>query len=48
MVLPNGRVYGQDRLDEYCKKVGLDPGSVKDPTTSEIFPISDMRKVYIT
>lgn len=48
VVLPNGRVYGRDRLLEMSTKVGLDVGQVKDPTTSEIFPASDIRKVYIS
>ena len=48
VVLPNGRVYGRDRLLEYCTKVGLDESTVKDPTTSEYFHASEMRKVFIT
>jgi len=48
VVLPNGRVYGRDRLFEMSAKVGLDPGHVKDPTTAEIFPIDVIRKVYIS
>lgn len=48
MVLPNGRVYGRDRLLEISAKVGLDPGFVKDPTTADIFPAGDIRKVYIS
>jgi len=46
--LPNGRVYGRDRLLEMSAKVGLDPGLVKDPTTSQIYSSSDIRKVYIS
>jgi macrophage erythroblast attacher len=48
VVLPNGRVYGRDRLLEMSAKVGLDPGFVKDPTTADIFPAGDIRKVYIS
>lgn len=48
VVLPNGRVYGRDRLLEMSVKVGLDPGLVKDPTTSHVYPASDIRKVYIS
>ena len=48
VVLPNGRVYGRDRLLEMSAKVGLDPGFVKDPTTAQIFTLGDIRKVYIS
>ena len=48
VVLPNGRVYGRDRLLEMSAKVGLDPSHVKDPTTSQFYPASDIRKVYIS
>ena len=48
VVLPNGRVYGRDRLLEMSAKVGLDAGQVKDPTTSVIYPASEVRKVYIS
>ncbi|KAL8997491.1 MAG: hypothetical protein Q9169_003271 [Polycauliona sp. 2 TL-2023] len=48
IVLPNGRVYGRDRLFEMSAKVGLEDGRVKDPTTSEIFDISQVRKVFIS
>ena len=48
VVLPNGRVYGRDRLLEMSAKVGLDPEHVKDPTTSQIYLASDIRKVYIS
>jgi len=48
VVLPNGRVYGRDRLLEMSAKVGLDRGLVKDPTTAEIFSAENIRKVYIS
>ena len=48
VVLPNGRVYGRDRLLEYCKKIGLDEGVIKDPTTSEMWKETEIRKVYIS
>lgn len=48
VVLPNGRVYGRDRLLEYCRKVGLDETTVKDPTTSDYFHASEVKKVFIT
>lgn len=48
VVLPNNRVYGRDRLLQMRDKLGLGPGQVKDPTTSEIFDESKIRKVYIS
>ena len=48
VVLPNGRVYGRERLLEMSAKVGLEPGFVKDPTTSEVWEESKIRKVYIS
>lgn len=48
IVLPNGRVYGQDRLLEMSKKVGcVEAGKVMDPTTGSVFDESEMKKVYI-
>ncbi|KAL2823974.1 CTLH/CRA C-terminal to lish motif domain-containing protein [Aspergillus cavernicola] len=48
VVLPNGRVYGLHRLLDMSKKVGsLQAGTVKDPTTGQIFDESDLKKVYI-
>ena len=48
MVLPNGRIYGRDRLLQMSAKVGLDEGHVKDPTTGEVFDEAKIRKVYIS
>lgn len=48
VVLPNGRVYGRDRLLEMSAKVGLEEGKVKDPTTSEVYDASLIRKVFIS
>ena len=48
IVLPNGRVYGQQRLLELSEMVGcVEAGKVKDPTTGEVFKESEMKKVYI-
>lgn len=41
-------MYGRDRLLEYCKKIGLEEGFVKDPTSLRIWPASEMKKVYIS
>jgi macrophage erythroblast attacher len=48
MLLPNGRVYGKARLDEYAAKSGLESGRVKDLVTGEVFDAAEMRKVFVT
>ena len=48
VVLPNGRVYGSERLHAMNAKFGVDPEHVRDPTTLEVFPRVQARKVYIT
>jgi len=48
VVLPNGRIYGRDRLMQMSAKLGLENGEVKDPTTGEIFEGTKVRKVYIS
>lgn len=48
IVLPNGRIYGQQRLLEISRKLGsVEEGKVKDPTTGQVFDASDMKKVFI-
>ncbi|KAK2764616.1 GID complex subunit containing RING finger motif [Onygenales sp. PD_12] len=49
IVLPNGRVYGRERLLDAGKKSGfVAPGKVKDPTTGEEFNEGEWKKVYIS
>ncbi len=48
IVLPNGRIYGRERLLQMSAKVGLPDGQVRDPTTQEVFDASKIRKVYIS
>jgi macrophage erythroblast attacher len=49
VLLPNGRVYGRERLEEYARKTGgLLEGQVKDLRTGEVFDGSRVRRVYIT
>ncbi|KAK4232099.1 CTLH/CRA C-terminal to lish motif domain-containing protein [Podospora fimiseda] len=48
VLLPNGRVYGRSRLDEYAAKSGLPAGQVKDLVTGELFSAEKLRKVFIT
>lgn len=48
IVLPNGRVYGKQRLIEISRKMGsVESGHIKDPTTGQVFQESEMKKVYI-
>ncbi|KAH8674073.1 CTLH/CRA C-terminal to lish motif domain-containing protein [Xylariales sp. PMI_506] len=48
LLLPNGRAYGKERLDEYSKKAGLLEGQVKDLRTGEVFGQDRLKKVFIT
>jgi macrophage erythroblast attacher len=48
VLLPNGCVYGRQRLEEYSKRAGLDDGVVKDLRSGEIFLGDDLQKVYIS
>ncbi|KAI9799683.1 MAG: GID complex subunit containing RING finger motif [Sarcosagium campestre] len=48
VVLPNGRIYGRDRLLQMSVKVGMPDGLIKDPTTGQMFLASEARKVYIS
>ncbi|PGG98070.1 protein fyv10 [Polytolypa hystricis UAMH7299] len=49
IVLPNGRIYGRQRLLEMGRKsVFVAQGKVKDPTTGESFDESEMKTVYIS
>jgi macrophage erythroblast attacher len=48
VILPNGRIYGRERLLEMGRKVGtVGEGRVKDPTTGDLYRQQDMKKVYI-
>ncbi|EMD92565.1 hypothetical protein COCC4DRAFT_189886 [Bipolaris maydis ATCC 48331] len=50
VVLPNGRIYGSERLRIFNEKVGTEPGWVRDPVaglTGEKWKESEVRKVYI-
>jgi macrophage erythroblast attacher len=48
MLLPNGRVYGKERLEDQAKKAGLPGGVVKDLVTDDLFSTDSLKKVYIT
>ena len=47
MILPNGRIYGSQILDQLAKKLNLREGFVRDPVTGEEVEKSVLRKVYI-
>lgn len=50
VVLPNGRVYGKERLRQFCEKVGVEPGWVRDPAEGlggEKWPEAEVSKVFI-
>lgn len=47
-VLPNDRVYGKARLEEYAKKSGLPETLVKDLVTGDVYPWDELKKVFIT
>lgn len=48
VLLPNGCVYGRQRLEEYSKRAGLNDDVVKDLRSGETFSIDDLKKVYIS
>ncbi|KAJ4302653.1 GID complex subunit containing RING finger motif [Kalmusia sp. IMI 367209] len=50
VVLPNGRVYGKERLRVFCDKVGVRAGWVRDPVeglNGQLWRESEVRKVFI-
>lgn len=48
MLLPNGRVYGKERLEDQARKAGLPPGTVRDQRTAETYTAEELKKVYIS
>jgi len=48
VLLPNGCVYGLQRLEEYSRKAGLDADLVKDLRNGEVFEVDRVKKVYIS
>jgi macrophage erythroblast attacher len=48
VLLPNGRVYGKSKLEEYSRKAGLPDGEFKDLRTGEVFSADLIKKVYIS
>ncbi|KAF2624007.1 protein FYV10 [Macroventuria anomochaeta] len=50
VVLPNGRVYGSERLRLFNEKVGTEKGWVRDPVagkTDELWKESEVRRVFV-
>lgn len=48
VLLPNGCVYGRQRLEEYSRKAGLEEDKIKDLRNGDIFPLEIVKKVYIS
>jgi macrophage erythroblast attacher len=49
VVLPNGRVYGRERLERLNEKFGTEKGFVKDPVdVTNIYTWAEVKKVYIS
>lgn len=49
VVLPNGRVFGRERLRRLNEKLGTRPGKIKDPTDMETeWDEKELKKVYIS
>lgn len=50
VLLPNGCVYGLQRLEEYSRKAGLESGWVKDLRGGEggAVKVDGLKKVYIS
>ena len=50
VVLPNGRIYGSERLRLFNEKVGTEKGWVRDPVagkTDELWKDSEVRRVFV-
>ncbi|CAI4211493.1 unnamed protein product [Parascedosporium putredinis] len=48
VVLPNGRVYGKEKLEQHAKKSGLPASQIKDLQTGEVYGEDQLKKVFIT
>lgn len=49
VVLPNGRIYGRERLERMNEKIGTQKGYVKDPVdTTNVYLWSEVKKVFIS
>ncbi|CAL3964561.1 hypothetical protein PZA11_002449 [Diplocarpon coronariae] len=48
VLLPNGCVYGMQRLEEYSRKAGTEKGKVKDLRGKEEYEVAGLKKVFIS
>lgn len=48
VMLPNSRIYGKAKLEDYAKKAGISANKIVDPVTREIFDDSSAKKVFPT
>ena len=51
VVLPNGRIYGMERLLQFNDKLGTEKGWVRDPmggVGGEKWRMEELRKVFIS
>ncbi|KAF2841437.1 hypothetical protein M501DRAFT_1046243 [Patellaria atrata CBS 101060] len=48
VVLPNGRIYGRERLRHVNEKMGTAKGMVRDPTDMKLFEEQEIKKVFIS
>jgi macrophage erythroblast attacher len=49
VVLPNGRIYGRERLRAFNEKYGHQPGKINDPTNpQEVYDEAQIKKVFIS
>lgn len=48
VLLPNGCVYGKQRLEEYSRKAGLPDGQIKDLRNGDIFASDKAKKIFIS
>ncbi|KAI9645826.1 GID complex subunit containing RING finger motif [Ciborinia camelliae] len=48
VLLPNGCVYGLQRLEEHSRKAGLSDDKIKDLRTGEVYDRERLKKVYIS
>lgn len=49
VVLPNGRIYGSERLRVFNEMVGTETGWVRDPVAgkTEVWKESEVRRVFV-
>ena len=47
VVLPNLRIYGRQKLEDFSARMGVAKDTVRDPVTQQEFAESELRKVFI-